>query len=290
MYYNIKIKINNAEFILKSLDKKIIQKEMDIYFAYFLGKDYDCISKQNKTVLEEKFINENKQQNISQTPIKITPLNEQNPKNTQEVHPLEYSNDKILKELISYAKSIHEIKAMSDNVVNILNDESNVPQQNNAQTKDNSDTALNSDENSIAVKNEGGINSSVTPVLTASANEDIKFFDDKNNALDFEKTSLPQADEIRIKFKDYIAKYDPKTTEEKFMICAYYMRNVLYERDFSLKTLNTQLYPATGDIADTSLVDEMTAKEYIKITDNNGTKKYEITARGEGYFLSRFKG
>ena len=48
MYYNIKIKSQNSEFILESNDKDITQREMDLYFAQIYGASEEFRSKIKK--------------------------------------------------------------------------------------------------------------------------------------------------------------------------------------------------------------------------------------------------
>ena len=48
MYYNIKINYNKSEFALNSLDKDIIEREMDLYFAFFVDAGDEFVSKIKK--------------------------------------------------------------------------------------------------------------------------------------------------------------------------------------------------------------------------------------------------
>ena len=43
-------------------------------------------------------------------------------------------------------------------------------------------------------------------------------------------------------------------------------------------------------IADMSVIDELTTKEYIRVIESDESKKYSITPDGEGYFVRRFQG
>ena len=54
MYYNIKIKSQNSEFILESNDKIVTQREMDMYFAYIFGVSDDFISKIKKIEIKSE--------------------------------------------------------------------------------------------------------------------------------------------------------------------------------------------------------------------------------------------
>jgi len=48
VYYNIKINYNKSEFALNSLDKDIIEREMDLYFAFFVDAGDEFVSKIKK--------------------------------------------------------------------------------------------------------------------------------------------------------------------------------------------------------------------------------------------------
>ncbi|MBQ7286241.1 MAG: hypothetical protein IJW73_00600, partial [Candidatus Gastranaerophilales bacterium] len=64
----------------------------------------------------------------------------------------------------------------------------------------------------------------------------------------------------------------------------------LNQEDFTMKYINSKLFQASGKIANLSIVDELIAREYIKVIETEDSKKYTITPSGENYFLSRFQG
>lgn len=91
-------------------------------------------------------------------------------------------------------------------------------------------------------------------------------------------------------FKPFLSGYAPKELSDEFLICAYFIKNVLKQSDFTMKFINSKLFQATGKIADMSIIDELITKEYIRIIDTDEGKKYCITMDGEGYFAEKFQG
>lgn len=73
------------------------------------------------------------------------------------------------------------------------------------------------------------------------------------------------------------------------MACAYYIKNVLKENCFNMKTINSYLIKATGNIADMSIVFELMQKEYIDSKEINDSTVYYITALGEEYFIKKYQ-
>lgn len=91
-------------------------------------------------------------------------------------------------------------------------------------------------------------------------------------------------------FKPFLSGFGCNELPDEFLVCAYYIKNVLKQSDFTMKFINSKLFQATGKIADMSIIDELTTKEYIRIIDTEDGKKYSITMDGEAYFASKFQG
>jgi len=53
-----------------------------------------------------------------------------------------------------------------------------------------------------------------------------------------------------------------------------------------MKFINGKLFPATGRIADLSVVDDLIFKEYIKVVETSTSKTYCIAPEGEMYFAN----
>ena len=94
----------------------------------------------------------------------------------------------------------------------------------------------------------------------------------------------------QIDFKPFLSSFACKELSDEFIICAYFIKNVLKQNDFTMKFINSKLFQATGKIADMSIVDELLIKEYIKTIETEDGKKYCITMDGEGYFAQKFQG
>ena len=91
-------------------------------------------------------------------------------------------------------------------------------------------------------------------------------------------------------FKPFLAGFACSEIIDEFLICAYFIKNVLRKSDFTIKFINSKLFQATGKIANLSVIDELISREYIKTIDTDEGKKYSITMDGEGYFAEKFQG
>lgn len=91
-------------------------------------------------------------------------------------------------------------------------------------------------------------------------------------------------------FKLYLSEFNYENTAEIFLICAFYIKNILQQENFTMKFINSKLFQATGRIADMRVLDDLISKEYIRVIDSLEFKKYSITQDGEGYFTRRFQG
>ena len=76
---------------------------------------------------------------------------------------------------------------------------------------------------------------------------------------------------------------------DDFLICAYYIKNILHQDCFSMKFINSKLFAATGKIADMTVADELIVKGYIKEYEVEFSKQYAITPDGERYFVAKFQ-
>ena len=91
-------------------------------------------------------------------------------------------------------------------------------------------------------------------------------------------------------FKEFLSNFVCQDVYDEFIICAYQIKKALNQEDFTMKYINSKLFQASGKIANLSIVDELIAREYIKVIETEDSKKYTITPSGENYFLSRFQG
>ena len=91
-------------------------------------------------------------------------------------------------------------------------------------------------------------------------------------------------------FKLYLNEFNCETQSDHFLICAFYIKNILKQESFTMKSINSKLFQATGAIADLGILDDLVSKAYIRVINTPDSTKYCITPDGEGYFVSRFQG
>ncbi len=76
----------------------------------------------------------------------------------------------------------------------------------------------------------------------------------------------------------------------EFIIGAYYIKKVLGHEFFTLKTLNSKFYPATGNLVDFSMIEEARNRGFIDtIEDENGVR-YCLNEQGEAFFVDQLRG
>ncbi len=76
---------------------------------------------------------------------------------------------------------------------------------------------------------------------------------------------------------------------DDFIITAYFIKNVLNIKNFSIKFLNSKLYAAKEKLVDYAILNEAISRNYVKYIEGSqeaGTKEYAITEAGESYYLS----
>ena len=92
-----------------------------------------------------------------------------------------------------------------------------------------------------------------------------------------------------IDFSLFLSSFGVNELFDTFLICAYYIKNILREQSFSMKFINSKIFPATGKIADMSITEALIREKYINTINIDDIIKYTITEKGEEYFLSKFK-
>ena len=114
----------------------------------------------------------------------------------------------------------------------------------------------------------------------------------KNNLLNNKKDKQPLKSDFKsenIDFKTYLANFKYSNLIDEFLICSYYIKNILKQNSFSMKTINSNLYASSGEIADLSVVNELINLGCIKTVEVEEKKQYTITPYGETYFISKFQ-
>jgi len=125
--------------------------------------------------------------------------------------------------------------------------------------------------------------------IIQQANNPIAENQIQNNTVQ-EQTQQPMQPSYQQDFKLFLNEFNCENTAEIFLICAFYIKNILKEENFTMKFINSKLFQATGRIADLGVLDDLISKEYIRVIESFDAKKYSITPDGEGYFLRRFQG
>ncbi len=92
-----------------------------------------------------------------------------------------------------------------------------------------------------------------------------------------------------IEFNIFLAGFFTTELIDEFLICAYYIKNILHKEDFTMKFLNSKLFPATGKIADMTITAALIEKGYIKSIDNGDSVTYSITPEGENYYTQALR-
>lgn len=110
----------------------------------------------------------------------------------------------------------------------------------------------------------------------------------KDESIATQRISLSQRAN-QVDFKPFLSGFICDNLSDKVIVCAYFIKNVLRQPDFTMKYINSKLFQATGEIADLSIIDELITKEYIRIIDSEEGKKYCITMDGESYFAEKFQ-
>ena len=133
----------------------------------------------------------------------------------------------------------------------------------------------------------------VPPQQEVIKNPEYNFLpeDENQETIEAKPTQSPMATAAEeLDFKPFLAGFACSELIDEFLICAYFIKNVLRKSEFTIKFINSKLFQATGKIANLSIIDELISREYIKTIDTDEGKKYSITMDGEGYFAEKFQG
>ena len=74
---------------------------------------------------------------------------------------------------------------------------------------------------------------------------------------------------------------------DDFIVTAFFLKNVLNQESFTIKSLNLNLYSAVNKIVDSAIIDKALECGYIKVVqtqDANEPTRYTIAPTGEGYY------
>lgn len=223
----------------------------------------------------------------------------------------------------SELSEIDELISLAQNKINSF--DINTNSTNNSSKFENIDNQINEDYDTINfdidsdvtyTKREIPLNDKISENSSLNKNDLNDFLADDNQKQHFSQTSImdtiihqqpinePQHIEINTQqqiqeipqgsyqhdFKLYLSEFNYENTAEIFLICAFYIKNILQQENFTMKFINSKLFQATGRIADLRVLDDLISKEYIRVIESLEFKKYSITPDGEGYFIRRFQG
>ncbi len=111
-----------------------------------------------------------------------------------------------------------------------------------------------------------------------------------NTVKDIANNVVKPVQEAYISLEDFINSNKSTDIFSEFVICAYYFKRILNITTYSVKTLNSKFYPATGKLIDLSIVDEARMRGFIDTVEENGSLKYTLSADGESYFINQLRG
>ena len=112
----------------------------------------------------------------------------------------------------------------------------------------------------------------------------------KKEIIDLKSDDSENEPALTIDFGLYFMSFAPNNITDKILICAYYIKNTLNKKSFTVKFLNKKLYEASGEIASTKDIKEMVKKKLlIKTVSQNSKKQYKISLKGEMYFIDKLQ-
>lgn len=127
--------------------------------------------------------------------------------------------------------------------------------------------------------------SSIIPIANTETTDDIQQLMQQN--FDFNTVSqntLLNSQTLPLDLKQFIKNYSCQSQEDELIVCAYFIKHILKESDFTIKYINSKLFQATGSIAGMSVIDDLVTKDYIRVININTPKTYSITTQGDIYF------
>ena len=94
---------------------------------------------------------------------------------------------------------------------------------------------------------------------------------------------------LNLDFKTFLSNYNAKSIIDEFLICAYYIKHISGQHSFNMKYINSKIFQATGNIADSSVINGLITGNFIKVIEVDGQKKYSISSTGEEYFMTHYQ-
>lgn len=94
---------------------------------------------------------------------------------------------------------------------------------------------------------------------------------------------------LNLDFKTFLSNYEANGIIDEFLICAYYIKHISGQHSFTMKYINSKIFQATGNIADSSVINGLITGNFIKVIEVDGVKKYTISSTGEEYFVTHYQ-
>ena len=187
------------------------------------------------------------------------------------------------------AKNIPESQSKQDKQKSI-EDIFNTPTPNKFSEDEIQELSIQTPETKEEVIFNDAIEVSLTDIEVTLQPEEVET--EQKNLIHTKEDLLNKNDKIatsQTDFKSFLQSYKCEELIDEFLACAYFIKNLLNYNDFSMKFINSKLFQTTGKIADMSIIDELTTKEYIRNIETEDGKKYSITLDGEEYFITKFQ-
>ncbi len=289
MYYNIKIKTKDAEFSLESNNSNIVQREMDIYFACFFDASYEFKSRIKKVEIKNEDL-VSIGEIAKNTPVVSEEIQEEIIEEDKQedfgfVEDIPTIHEQTLPDLKFDLPKEIESRITDSQFETMAQIESQVEPQENVEAE----IQLETEVEPVDTKQEEQIETNSLFSLDSVQSE--TFNDFKTFSLDLapKEENVQQKEENNLDFKLFLAGFIISDLSNEFLACAYYIKNILKEESFSMKTINSYLFQAVGKIADMSTVTDLVDKDFISFVDFDSTHKYSITTNGEEYFKNKYQ-
>ena len=274
---NISKILNTVKNNIKSLDISSNEIDGDL-LAVFEENNYDIIEFSNERIESVKKENENKEQIIDLTKNEnkenATHKNLIDEYSSKQDENIEYDTIDVTDSMVHY----ESLNNLSEEKPFETFERKETEEGDNIISLDNvNQTATNTEEKNIQVQN---------TEQTTTENKEILQEQTVNNVPE----QVQQNTNTPLDFKTYLADFIPEDIVDKFLICAYYIKNNLHQESFTIKSLNSKLFPATGELANMDVVNELLKKDYIIHLKSDTPKKiYTISPEGEKYFLENIR-
>lgn len=184
--------------------------------------------------------------------------------------------------VVNAKMNINEFLQMGNKFQNSIDENFEVQQPSETELQEfanNLDSALNDSIKAIGENNEEKPETSKQINLIENIDEDLK--EDKTKQFEVKEDD----------FGKFLSIFNPITLRDDFLLCAYFIKDILMKPSFTMKSINAKLYKATGSIAGISLLEELMDENLIIQLQNDfeERKEYTISNLGERYIQDNFQ-